>query len=76
MFQQQDANECWTEILRMLSSEVDFKPPNAERPVKIGKFLEGRFAVTLKNTEDNEEPPTSSTETFMQVSFGLILTCI
>ena len=66
IFQQQDANECWTEVLRMLANEVDYKPPSAESPVKIAQFLQGQFAVSLTNLEDPEEPPTSTTEPFMQ----------
>uniref|UniRef100_A0A914EAC9 Ubiquitin carboxyl-terminal hydrolase n=1 Tax=Acrobeloides nanus TaxID=290746 RepID=A0A914EAC9_9BILA len=68
IFQQQDANECWTEVLRMLANEVDYKPPYAESSVKIAQFLQGQFAVSLTNLEDPEEPPTSTTEPFMQLS--------
>lgn len=78
-FMQQDANECWTELLRMLQQKlqpIDKKSNNevasgAAKPVVrsfVDQFFGGRYKVTMKNTECEEEPVSHSTEDFLQLS--------
>lgn len=77
-FMQQDANECWTELLRMLqqrlkplpqpSSDSGSVPSASSYSSIVDQFFGGSFSVTLKNTENDEEPETYSTEDFLQLS--------
>jgi len=69
-FQQQDANECWTELLRMLQQRLKSKssPPDASYTGFIDQYFGGRFKVTLKNTECEDEPEATSSEDFLQLS--------
>lgn len=75
-FMQQDANECWTELLRMLQQKL--KPIPSSGPGDststskytsfIDQFFGGTFAVTMKNVECEEEPESHSVEDFLQLS--------
>ncbi|CAD5234332.1 unnamed protein product [Bursaphelenchus xylophilus] len=65
-FQQQDANECFTELLREFSGCADVTVDGEKVPVK--KFLEGEFDVTMKNLENEDEPILKSKEKFFQLS--------
>lgn len=70
-FQQQDANECWTEILRMLQQKLQAKNgANQSRQYSsiIDQYFGGRFTCELKCTESEEEPVTTSEESFLQLS--------
>lgn len=76
-FVQQDANECWTEMVRMLQQKlppVDHSPSETDPvpPSKFTNFVEQYFGgvvdVTLKCAESSEEPPTRTTEHFLQLS--------
>ncbi|KAF8386804.1 usp-14, partial [Pristionchus pacificus] len=62
--QQQDANECFTEVQRHIFDGL--KP--TETGTKTSDFFRGTYAVTLKNTESAEEPEIKSTEDFFQLS--------
>ena len=73
-FMQQDANECWIELMRMLQQKL---PPiktsssgtnNSRFMSFIDQYFGGRFKVTMKNNEDEEEPETHTTEDFLQLS--------
>lgn len=74
VFQQQDANEFWTELLRLLRNKL--KP--IENPIQdenspkyesfIDQYFGGTFEATLKCTETEEEEPTTSRESFLQLS--------
>ncbi|CAH8577765.1 unnamed protein product [Schistosoma turkestanicum] len=79
VFEQQDASECWTELIRALQSckinpEVyasgaslpqSFLTTSQWNPVE--RFLTGRLSCKLCCTE-SDEPETDSTETFTQLS--------
>ncbi|KAJ8678559.1 hypothetical protein QAD02_014346 [Eretmocerus hayati] len=75
-FQQQDANECWTELVRMLQQKLPAKdnstvPGNAAsyKPKSlIEQYFGGVFDTELKCTEAEEEPPTQGKEDFLQLS--------
>ncbi|PSN34405.1 Ubiquitin carboxyl-terminal hydrolase 14 [Blattella germanica] len=72
-FTQQDANECWTELVRMLQQKL---PPKATEGLEassnyksvIDQYFGGTFDCELKCTEAEDEPPTSSKENFLQLS--------
>lgn len=70
VFQQQDANECFSELLREFStvSEVEATLGGEKQKVPVRRFIEGEYDVKMKNTEDPEEPVQESKEKFMQVS--------
>lgn len=76
-FQQQDANECWTEIIRMLKEKLPPKEyPNAigdsEQRSKHSSLIEqyfgGTFDTELKCVESEEETPSKGKEDFLQLS--------
>jgi len=70
-FMQQDANECWTELLRILQQKL-CPVKGSDTAVNflsiIDQFFGGRFAVTMKNTECEEEPESQAVEDFLQLS--------
>jgi ubiquitin carboxyl-terminal hydrolase 14 len=77
---QQDANECWSELMSMLKTEL--KPLSGDQAVgdsgetkgapKYSNFIDqyfgGTFDVTLKCSESAEETPSYSKESFLQLS--------
>jgi len=78
-FQQQDANECWTELVRCLQRKlpaVDSPAANnvasqgAAAPDKgfIDQFFGGELEATMKCMESDDEEPSKSTENFLQLS--------
>lgn len=80
-YQQQDANECWTELIRCLqrklpaiesdSSTADMSTQAAAAAADRGfidQFFGGELEATLKCLEAEEEEPTKTTETFYQLS--------
>ncbi|XP_020289644.1 ubiquitin carboxyl-terminal hydrolase 14 isoform X2 [Pseudomyrmex gracilis] len=74
VFQQQDANECWTELIRMLQQKLppkdnpyaleddSFKPRSF-----IEQYFGGMYEVQLK-CDDTDEPATFAKEEFLQLS--------
>ncbi|KAJ8879822.1 hypothetical protein PR048_020430 [Dryococelus australis] len=66
-FQQQDANECWTEMVRMLQQKLPATSPSNSKSL-IEQFFGGTLDVQLKCTETEDEPPTNSKESFLQLS--------
>ncbi|XP_008559288.1 ubiquitin carboxyl-terminal hydrolase 14 [Microplitis demolitor] len=73
-FQQQDASECWTELIRMLQQKLpaDVNPLADENSYKprslIEQYFGGTFDTELKCVESEDEPPTKSKEEFLQLS--------
>lgn len=72
-FAQQDANECWTEVVRCLQQEVDVPQELSKEAAKpsnrfIDQYLGGEFEVTMKCEEAEEEPESKSVEKFYQLS--------
>ncbi|OZC05987.1 ubiquitinyl hydrolase 1 [Onchocerca flexuosa] len=57
---QQDANECWTEILRVFQTQL--KVTDNESASKdhlasvVSRYMEGRFKIEMKNLESDVEP--------------------
>lgn len=74
-FQQQDANECWTELVRMLQQKLppeENKNVNDNNSYKPGSLIEqyfgGSFETELKCIECDDEPSTKGKEDFLQLS--------
>ncbi|XP_015108413.1 ubiquitin carboxyl-terminal hydrolase 14 [Diachasma alloeum] len=73
-FQQQDANECWTELVRMLQQKLpaEANPNDGENASKARSIIEqyfgGTFDTELKCVETEDEEPTKGKEDFLQLS--------
>ncbi|XP_073994166.1 ubiquitin specific protease 14 isoform X2 [Rhodnius prolixus] len=70
-FVQQDANECWTEIVRMLQQKLPSLTTEgfvSKHRFFIDQYFGGVFEVELKCDESEEEPVTKSEESFLQLS--------
>lgn len=65
---QQDASECWTEIVRALQTRLPAAlSPRSNRSSVIEQYFGGTLDVELVCSEA-DEPPTRSSETFLQLS--------
>ncbi|XP_017042934.1 ubiquitin carboxyl-terminal hydrolase 14 [Drosophila ficusphila] len=73
-YRQQDANECWAEILKMLQQKI--RPVNQDPSNTVQKrhssfidqFFGGTFEVKMSSEEVPEEPSTVTSENFLQLS--------
>ncbi|KAM3727487.1 Ubiquitin carboxyl-terminal hydrolase [Dirofilaria immitis] len=69
---QQDANECWTELLRAFQTQLkvtDNDSASKDHLASIvSRYMEGRFKVEMKNLESDIEPISVTKETFLQLS--------
>merc|ERR1719154_201706 len=77
VFQQQDANECWSQIVRMLQQQLKSAETGTLQPSSAGasnhsSFIEKYFGLkikaTLKCVEAPEEEPTQTEEKHFQLS--------
>lgn len=73
-YQQQDANELFTELIREFSNvaECETEVNGEKQKISVRRFIEGNYDVRMKNLEDPEESVQESKETFMQVCIKLI----
>lgn len=77
-FQQQDANECWTELVRCLQQKLPGLPSStgdqngsaqASSPAGfMDQYFGGEFDVSMKCEESEEEAESKSAEKFYQLS--------
>ncbi|PNF27076.1 Ubiquitin carboxyl-terminal hydrolase 14 [Cryptotermes secundus] len=72
-FTQQDANECWTELVRMLQQKLqpkqtDGSDSQAKFKSLVDQYFGGTFDCELKCIEAEDEPPSFSKENFLQLS--------
>lgn len=70
VFQQQDANECWTEIMRMMSEYLPGEGSTSTQTVRksfIEQYFGGENVTTLKCSESEEEPEAKSIEKWTQL---------
>lgn len=73
-FQQQDANECWTELVRCLQrklhnpDEAAVQSAAAASSGFIDRYMGGQFSISMKCIESEDEPLTQSRESFYQLS--------
>ncbi len=68
VYLQQDANECWTELIRMLQQKLRSSEGGMHSNSFIDKYFGGIFKVEMKCKESEDEPPVYSTENFLQLS--------
>jgi len=66
-YQQQDANECWVEILRMLQDKTS-PTENSTKNSAIEQFMGIECGAETKCIESDTEEPTKSVEKFLQYS--------
>lgn len=64
--EQQDANECFSEIQRMLLSALSENKEHIGKDIR--EFFRGRYQVRQKCLECEEEPVQNTTEEFYQLS--------
>lgn len=77
-FQQQDANECWTELVRCLQRKLpaigdELSRSSSEQGASasrgfVDQYLGGELEVTMKCQETEDEPESVSYEQFYQLS--------
>lgn len=72
-FQQQDANECWTNLVHCLQRKLPSKSVQqmaaaAASKGFIDQYMGGEFSITMKCIENEEESVTYSQESFYQIS--------
>ncbi|XP_060518790.1 ubiquitin carboxyl-terminal hydrolase 14 [Cylas formicarius] len=68
-FAQQDANEFWTELVRMLQQKLPAKPSEQEQYKSlVDQYFGGTFDVELKCDEAPDENIAKSKEQFLQLS--------
>jgi ubiquitin carboxyl-terminal hydrolase 14 len=69
IYRQQDANECWVELMKML---MKLNPKSGGSSEKYSSFIEqyfgGTFDCEMKCTESEEEEVKISKENFLQLS--------
>ena len=66
----QDANECWTEIMRMMSEYLPGEGSTSTETVRksfIEQYFGGENVTTLKCSESEEEPEAKSVEKWTQL---------
>lgn len=67
-FQQQDANECWTELTRILQQNLKPINENSRYSNFVDQYFSGVFEAEMKCDESPDEPLSKSTENFLQLS--------
>ncbi|XP_070500419.1 ubiquitin carboxyl-terminal hydrolase 14 [Chironomus tepperi] len=70
-YRQQDANECWVELLKMLQQKLPTRNSESSTtsyPSFIEQFFGGTFDCSMKCTESEDEEPSKSKENFLQLS--------
>lgn len=69
-YRQQDANECLTEMMKMLQQKLPVaEGPNASKYSSfVDQYFGGTFDVEMKCVEAEEEPVSKSSENFLQLS--------
>jgi len=68
-YQQQDANECWVELLDMIKQKLMTKATEGfPSSSVVDKYFGLEFATETKCVESDDEPVVKSTEKFLQYS--------
>jgi len=68
VFQQQDANECWTELTRILQQNLKSLDENSKFTNAVDQFMSGTIEAEMKCNENADEPSSMSSENFLQLS--------
>lgn len=73
-FQQQDANECWTELVRIFQQQLpgtvsggDSEQASAKKSF-MDQYFAGKMESTWKCAESDDEPVTTTADEFLQLS--------
>lgn len=64
---QQDANECWSELVKVLQQKLTVQSGDTSK-MFITQYFGGVFNSTLKCIESEEEEVTTTSENFLQLS--------
>ncbi|XP_074640223.1 ubiquitin carboxyl-terminal hydrolase 14-like [Tubulanus polymorphus] len=81
VFMQQDANECWTEIVRCLQQKLPLQAIESSQGDTVGassaggfidKYMGIEFDTTMKCVECDDEPVNKSHETLYQLSCFIV----
>jgi len=64
---QQDANECWTELMELLRGSV-LTPGEGRRTSPFARYLTGQMSSVMTCTEAGGEAPVTSSKDFHQLS--------
>ena len=67
LFAQQDANECWSELVKVLQQKLKIKAGDSAADF-IGKYFGGQFVSKMTCKDNDQEEATTSTESFLQLS--------
>lgn len=67
-YRQQDANECWTEVTKMLQQKLPAIGDNTSKASFIEQYFGGTMDIEMKCKEAPDEPETHSKENFLQLS--------
>lgn len=67
-YRQQDANECWCELMKLLQQKLPPKGDVSKYKSFIEQYFGGSFDVTMKCGETDDESVTKSVENFLQLS--------
>lgn len=67
---QQDANECLTELLRVLQQKLPISADGKQSKYAslVEQYFLGEFSISMKCDETDQEPVTTSAESFLQLS--------
>lgn len=70
VYRQQDANECWSELLKMVQQRLPSRTGTNSSKYNsiIDQYFGGTFNVEMKCTEAPEEESSKSKENFLQLS--------
>jgi ubiquitin carboxyl-terminal hydrolase 14 len=73
VFMQQDANECWTEVMRILQEQlrsynIQGSDLNDHHRDTVTKYFRGHLESRFSCDECKEEPETKTVESFLQLS--------
>lgn len=67
LYAQQDANECWTELVKVLQQKLKIKY-NDSAVDFITNYFGGKFVSTMTCKENEHEEASTSSENFLQLS--------
>lgn len=67
LFAQQDANECWSELVKVLQQKLKIKSGDSSIDL-ISKYFGGQFVSKLSCKDNDQEETTTSSESFLQLS--------
>jgi len=68
-FMQQDAEECWSQIVTCMQHKLQYSPSTNPTPVSpIALLFEGQITSKTTNTESLDEPPETKVDTLRKLT--------